>query len=94
MQVTIEKPTASMVYPVLTKVNNGDNDNAKKVFNNIPKELIALEVAETLRELARKITDLDLSSDEEFEKYVNKLCQGGFKYPNSPQDFVRKLLSL
>ena len=94
MQETIENSNASMVYPVLTNVNNknGEYDKAKKVFNKIPEELIEQEFTDTLRELATKI--IYLSSNEDFEKYINKVCQGGLGLPNSPKDFVRKLLSL
>tara|TARA_R100001530_G_scaffold18015_1_gene15442 strand:+ start:690 stop:980 length:291 start_codon:yes stop_codon:yes gene_type:complete len=93
MQVSLEKSNASVVYPMLTKVNNGVlNKNASKAFNKISEELIDEKVTTALRDLAEEITTL--STSEELDLYVQEKRQGGLGLPHSPKDFIRKLLSL
>jgi|ETNmetMinimDraft_8_1059916.scaffolds.fasta_scaffold470684_1 sulfite reductase beta subunit-like hemoprotein len=97
MQVKLEKTTATMLYPKLTKVNveaEFNRDVAKSEFNKLSDDQIEDKLIDALRGLAEEINQL--SSSEDLDLYIGAKLQGGLELPtnDSPKDFIRKLLDL
>ena len=73
MQVKLEKTTATMLYPKLTKVNveaEFNRDVAKSEFNKLSDDQIEDKLIDALRGLAEEINQL--SSSEDLDLYIDK----------------------